>query len=70
MFELKLQTILIFFFSSFHVGSGCQTPDAYRVALEKAHQVFKYAVCFKMALFIHCRNFYPIGFNRLPFYYS
>ena len=29
---------------SFHVGSGCQTPDAFRLALEKAYQVFQYAV--------------------------
>lgn len=57
MFELKLQTIFVFLFSSFHVGSGCQTPDAYRVALEKAHEVFKYAVRIKMSLFIHCCNF-------------
>ena len=29
---------------SFHVGSGCQTPDAYRNALELSHKVFEYAV--------------------------
>ena len=29
---------------SFHVGSGCQTPDAFRVALEMSHQVFEYGV--------------------------
>lgn len=33
-----------FLLVSFHVGSGCQTPDAYRVALEMALEVFQYAV--------------------------
>ncbi|XP_011405033.2 PREDICTED: ornithine decarboxylase-like [Amphimedon queenslandica] len=37
--HLQLQVIGV----SFHVGSGCQTPDAYRVALEMAHEVFEYA---------------------------
>ena len=35
---------------SFHVGSGCHTPDAYRLALEKAYRVFKYAVSFSLSL--------------------
>ena len=34
----------VVFAVSFHVGSGCQTPDAFRLALEKAYQVFQYAV--------------------------
>ncbi len=28
--------------SSFHVGSGCQTPSAYQAALELAADVFRY----------------------------
>ncbi len=29
--------------SSFHVGSGCQTPSAYQSALELSQEVFQYA---------------------------
>ena len=28
---------------SFHVGSGCQTPSAFRFALELASEIFRYA---------------------------
>jgi ornithine decarboxylase len=37
--ELHLDVVGV----SFHVGSGCQTPDAYRIALEMANDVFEYA---------------------------
>uniref|UniRef100_A0A1X7UHV9 Orn/DAP/Arg decarboxylase 2 N-terminal domain-containing protein n=1 Tax=Amphimedon queenslandica TaxID=400682 RepID=A0A1X7UHV9_AMPQE len=37
--RLQLQVIGV----CFHLGTRCQTPDAYRIALEMAHEVFEYA---------------------------